>query len=907
VNFDPKKTIFLIDGSSFLYRAYYSLRPLHTPNGIPVQAVYSFCRMIKKLITTFNPQYIALVWDSKGKTTRHEVFKDYKATRQAPPSDLFDQKEYIVKFANLIGLKQLEQQGIEADDIMFSIAQEQTKEGNSVVFITSDKDMGQALSDQIYLYDTFKDIIFDKEKFEKDRGFPVEKMPFFYALLGDVSDNIPGVKGIGKKTALTLVSQFESLEDLYENLDKLSQARIKNALVVGKDKAFLSRKLFLLQYNPSKLNKKDLAFHTADWKKACPLFKQLNFKSLLKECGGDTKEEKSETIAKKIDQWKKVDFKVVNTLEDLVNLANYLKEKKSFAFDTETTGLNPLTADLVGISFCAEQGKAFYVPCNHKTAEKQLSKEKIFSILKPIFQDAQYKKYAHNAKYDQLVLQSHGVTLQGLSQDTLVAAKLVLKDWQRLGLKQLSEYYFNKPMLSYDEVVKHHNYKNFAQVPIELATIYSCADSHQTFCLAALLASVLKKENLDALYQEIEHPLIQVLCAMEQEGIYLDATVLKKLDKTVTKELLLIEEKIMALVGQEAEQLNLNSPRQIEELLFNKLKLPPQKKSSTGRYSTDQSVLDRLAEIHPVPGLIIKHRELSKLKSTYIEALPTYVNPKTNCVHTTFNQTVVATGRLSSFNPNLQNIPASGAGKGAEIRAAFKPKLGNVFISADYSQIELRVLAYLSQDQRLLQAFSSGRDIHTETAARLFDVSVDQVTTEQRQLGKRINFSILYGLTPYGLSKDLNISFNDAKQYIEKYFSQYPNVSAWMDKVVTLAQEKGYVETYWGRRRYVPNIYEKNHTLYEEARRVAINTIAQGTAADIMKKGMIDLAAAFKQRKLEAQILLQIHDELLISVAEKDQQEVMALTKQVLESVVEWNVPLVVSTTSGSDWKTVTK
>ncbi len=906
VNFDPKKTIFIIDGSSVLYRAYYSLRSLHTPDGTPIQAVYSFCRMIKKLINMFEPEYILLVWDSKGKTTRHEVYEEYKATRQPPPSDLFDQKEYIVEFAKLIGLKQLQQQGIEADDIMFSIAQERTKEGDTVVFITSDKDMGQALSDQVYLYDTFKDVIYDKEKFEEKRGYPIKKMPFFYALLGDVSDNIPGVKGIGKKTALALVNQFDSLENLYARLNEIPQARIKNALTVNKDNAFLSRDLFLLQYHPTGMSKKDLSFHAQDWKKARPLFEKLNFKSLLKEFG-NTKEEKAEEIAQKINYWKDVDFNTVNTPEDLDALATYLKEKKAFAFDTETTGLNPLTADLVGLSFCAEPGKAFYVPYNHKTADKQLPKEKIISLLKPILQNPHYQKYAHNAKYDQLVLQNHGIALQGLAQDTLVAAKLVLKDWQRLGLKQLSEYYFNKPMLSYDEVVKHHNYKDFSHVPLDLATLYSCADSHQTLCLATLLATTLKKENLHTLYQDIEHPLIQVLCAMEQEGIYLDVTVLEKLDKVVTKELATIEEKIITLIGQEGEKINLNSPRQVEELLFYTLKLPPQKKSGTGRYSTDHEVLTVLARIHPVAGLILKHRELSKLKNTYIDALPTYINPKTNCVHTTFSQTVVATGRLSSFNPNLQNIPAGSTGQGIEIRAAFKPKPGNVFIAADYSQIELRVLAYLSQDQQLLQAFLAGHDIHTETAARLFDVPLDQVTKEQRQLGKRINFSILYGLTPYGLSKDLNIPFSEAKQYIEKYFNQYPKVSAWMEQVIISAQDKGYVQTHWGRRRYVPNIHEKNRTLYEEARRVAINTIAQGTAADIMKKGMINLAAAFKKNRLDAQILLQIHDELLISVAQKDQDKAAAVIKQVLESVVDWNVPLVVSTNSGPDWKSVTK
>ncbi len=902
---DKKKTVFLIDGSSFLYRAYYSLRPLHTPKGEAVQAVYGFCRMIKKLVDTYGPRYLAIIWDPKGGTTRHEMYKEYKATREAPPSDLFDQKDYIVKFADLIGLKQFQQKGIEADDVMYSIAKERAKEGDDVVFVTSDKDMGQAISDQIFMLDTFKEKFYDKAKIKEKMGFPVAKMPFYFALLGDVSDNIPGVRGIGKKTALVLVNQFDSLEVMYKHLDEIAKARIRNALEQNKDNAFLSQKLFLLQYHPTKLSKKDLAFDPKNWMKARPLFEELHFKSLLKDLG-ETKEQQAKRIQQKINYWKQFDFKIVTTAEGLNELCNKLKKAKAFAVDTETDGLNPLRVRLIGISFCAKEGEAFYVPCAHKDAEKQLSCDEIIAALKPIIEDPSIKKYVHNAKYDQHVLSRFGMELHGLAMDTMVAANLIIKDWQSPSLKKLSQFFFDEEMLTYEDVVTFHTYKNFSYVPLDLAVLYSCTDVNQTIKLVHIVEKELKKQKIDTLYYDIEHPLVNILYNMEKEGIQLDSSVLEALDKKVTLERADIEAKISTLMGKDTI-INLNSPQQVEELLFYKLNLPPQKKSVTGHYSTDQEVLTTLSHLHPIPGLILKYRELSKLKSTYIDALPHYIHPETGRIHTTYNQISVVTGRLASSNPNLQNIPADTTGYGLQIRAAFKPKPGNVFISADYSQIELRVLAHLSQDTNLVAAFLKGHDIHRETAARLFDVSLDEVTHDQRQLGKRINFSILYGLTPYGLSKNLGVSFKTAKQYIEKYLAQYPQVSEWMETIIDFAKKHGYVQTLLARRRYVPNIYEQNRVLYEEARRVAINTVAQGTAAEIMKKGMINLVQAFQEKGIDAQILLQIHDELLISVCDSEKDNAEKLAKQVLESVVDWKVPLEVSTRIGCDWKEVTK
>lgn len=901
MNFKPEKTVFLVDGSSFLYRAYYGTRPLHTSKGVPVQAVYSFVRMIKKLIDKFEPQYLALVWDSKGPTTRHEIYHEYKATRQAPPSDLFMQKEYIVKFAELIHLRQIEKQGLEADDLLYSVARDWNKEGNNAVLITSDKDMGQALNDKTVIYDAFKDIVIDEQVFEAKMGFPVEKLPFYFALLGDTSDNIPGVRGIGEKGATSLVQKYDSLPDLYEHLDEIEKKKTKEALETQKDNAFLSEKLFLLQYHPTKLKKSDFEFFPENWKLAHPLFIDLDFKSLLKDIeGSQPLEQKIAAIVAKYN------YQAVRTTEELKKLCTELAQKKVWAMDTETLGLRPLQDPIIGISFCTQEGTAYYIPFGHNVADEQLKREEVLAALKPLLEDQHHKKYLHNVKFDQLVLYNAGVRLRGVAFDSLIAANLLTEDWQRIGLKYLSEFYFDEPMINFADVVTQFKRKDFSYVPLDEATQYAAGDAHQTLKVVRELQSELDNEpTIKRLYELIEFPLIEVLFKMEAAGIFVDVGMLENLNRSVTKQLLALEDEILSLVGALKGTLNLNSPKQVEQLLFYQLKLPPQKKSSKGSYSTDQEVLEVLQAMHPVPGLILKYRELFKLKSTYIEALPMYVNPQTNRIHTTFSQTGVATGRLSSYDPNLQNIPVTPLG--IEIRAAFKPEDGHSFLSADYSQIELRVLAELSHDQNLIHAFLSGHDIHAQTAARLFNVPLEAVSNEQRQIGKRINFSILYGLTPFGLSKDLGIPFSDAKKYIETYFEQYPGVSTWMEEVVEETKKHGYVQTYWGRRRYIPAIYEKNRALYEEARRVAINTKAQGTAAEIMKLGMITVDKLIEQQNIDAHIVLQIHDELLISVHDTERDRAEKLIKNALESVVQWKIPLKVTTRFGKDWKEVTK
>ena len=910
MNFDPKNTVFIIDGSGFLYRAYYGLRPLHTPQGKAVQAVFGFCRTIKKLIDIFGMEYVVIAWDSKGTTTRHTMYEAYKATRQAPPSDIFEQKEYIIQFAELVGIKQVSIPGVEADDIIYSIAKDAVAQNNKVVMVTADKDMGQALNQLIYQYDPLKNMLISAETFEKDQGFSVDKLPFYYGLLGDASDNIPGVQGIGKKGALDLVTQFSSLEDLYANLDKV-KPRTKLLLEEQKQNALLSRDLFLLQYHNIGLAQKDYHLDPQQYKNAAPLFVELDFKSLLKEIdkGKDSEIKKTtaEAIAVKTLYWREQDLRLIMHQHELQTLCDKIRTHKKIAIDTETDGINPFWCQLVGVSIAYADTHAYYIPCGHTTAPLELSRHMVLEYLKPLLQDPSIEKYMHNAKYDIEVFLGNGVNVRGLTFDTMIAAKLTVPEWQKVSLKALSLHFLNEAMISYPEIISLSKAANFKEVPVDLATIYAGADALQTFKLHKLFSQELQTQKLATLYYDQEHPLIAVLCAMEQEGIAIDKELLAGIGQKVALEIADVEQQISLIAGILPGSVNFNSPRQVEQLLFTHLLLPPQKKSAKGTgYSTDYEVLTVLTKMHPVPGLILKHRELSKLKSTYIDALPGYISPVTGRIHTSFGQTIAATGRLASSDPNLQNVPVSGTG--VAIRAAFKPRPGDLFIAADYSQIELRVLAYLAQDAKLLRAFANGDDIHKQTAAGLFEIDPQEVTQEQRQLGKRINFSILYGQTPFGLSRELGISFADAKLYIERYFKQYPGVQQWMSSVIAFAKEHGYVHTFWGRKRQIPNIYEKNKNLYEEACRVAINTIAQGTAADIVKQGMILLHEQLEQFNGKAKLILQIHDEVILTVAEELAEPVQALVKKVLEQVTpDWNVPLEVSLRSGDSWLAVTK
>ncbi len=957
-----ENALFLIDGSYILYRSYYGLRPLYTSDGTPTQAIYGFCRAIKTLIDKFDPKNLVLVWDSKGKTFRSEVYEQYKATRQVPPSDLFIQKDQIQEFAKLIGLFQVSKTGYEADDLIASLV-EQNKKGQSII-VGPDKDLYQLITDEdVMIYDSFNDKMTDESDFRKERGFGPEKLRFYHSLLGDASDNIPGVKGIGKKGAEELVKKFDSLQDLYENLDKVKTERMRNALIENKDNALLSHKLFGLEAYKLDLKKSDLKFNKNNWINAAPIFRKLEFKRLLKdleksfglgslafqliEKGEDKKQEQEKIEVKKPrievssqikEMQETIDFdnktkmtkddwtcKIITSQEDLKDLILKLKKEKEFAFDTETEGLKPLQHAVLGLSISFDKKKSYYLPFVYLNGNKEenknifaqekpvLDKGQTLKLLKPIFEDPKIKKIAQNAKFDCLSLVDDDIEVKGLNFDTLIAASLLREgDWQKINLKALSLRYLNEKMTTFKDLLGK-KYKTFADIPLKEAAEYASHDSLQTYKLKFILSKDLdKQKRLKNIFEKLEMPLSFVLIDMEKTGIAIDLDILKELSKKVRSRLNSMHDKIIEAIKSNIdsnkfkEEFNLNSSKQVEYLLFDVLQLPVIKKSGKGQRSTDQEVLSKLGEQHPIPNLILKYRELFKLLNTYIDPLQKDVNPKTKRIHTSFSQTMVVTGRLSSSNPNLQNIPAT-PGYGMEIRSAFVAPKGRSFLSADYSQMELRVLAHMSKDKNLCDAFKNDIDIHTQTSAQLFNVPVDKVTNEQRQVGKRINFSIIYGLTPYGLSKDLNIKPSDAKEYIDKYFEQYPKVAQWIEKTVKEAKKNGYVETWMGRKRYLPGLMEKNRMLYEAAKRMATNSPVQGTSAEIIKLAMIELHRAFETKKIDAKIVLQIHDELLIEYDSKKQQIVEKMVKECLENVVKWEIPFKVTIRTGNNWQQVSK
>lgn len=885
-----------------MYRAFYAIKPMHSPDGISVNAVFGFCRMFKKIIDTLKPDHVLIAWDSRGATKRHELYEEYKAQRLTFPQDLVVQKEFIEQFAESMGVVQLAQVGYEADDLLYTAAKYFKSHVDRIVIVTNDKDLAQLVDDKVTVYDGIKEVFIDRDAVITKFGIPPERLLLYFSLVGDTSDNIPGVKGVGEKTAARLAAHYSSLDDIYEHLSDITPESLRIKLRDGEASARLSARLFELEKVLLSIHLYDIRFNIEQWYQARAFFTALGFTSLTKDMPSLTHEK---TFAERCN----VAIKTVATVEELAALCNVLREKGACAMDTETsvteTGL-VIGSELVGISFCYEVGLAYYLPVAHTGQRAELTRDVVLHHLRPALEDPVMKIYFHHAKFDLLVLRSFGFSNISCTFDTMIAANLVSGDEQRVGLKVLSLRYLNQEMMSYKDVMALGNYKSFEQVPLEQAADYAAADAHQTWQLVPIMQKLLTEQQQERIYYDIELPLMFVLFAMEREGIILDAKELAQVGVYVGKAIESLEAQIRSAGGPAAQDINLNAPRQIEKLLFEDLGITPLKKTSSGSYSTSREVLDELSQQHPIAQLLIEHREMAKLKSTYIDALPKYINPATGRIHTNFSQIGVATGRLASSDPNMQNIPTDSYG-GYSIRSAFKAPPGCQFISADYSQIELRILAYMSQDAVMCNEFLYDADIHATTAAHIFNVPLDRVTHDQRQLGKRINFSILYGLTPYGLSRELRISAKDAKAYIDAYFAHYPQVGAWMERVVEYTKQHGYVATLGGRRRYLPGIYEHNKNLYELARRVAINTVAQGTAAEIVKMGMIELDRVLRAEYPAARLVLQIHDEVLVSAPDELAPEVSLRVKGILETVVSWDVPLRVTTRIGSDWGAVTK
>jgi DNA polymerase-1 len=883
-----KKTVYLIDGTSYIHRAYHAVGSLSNSKGFPTNAIYVFTRMLIKLLSEEKPEYMVVALDAKGPTFRHKIYSDYKANRPPTPEDLSVQIPKIKEIVNKLGIKIVELEGYEADDIIATLSKRCQENGFKVVLVTGDKDFKQLVTPDTVIWDTMKDEKTDYEKLKKELGFEPSKYVDVLALAGDSIDNIPGVPGIGEKTAVKLIREFGSLEGIYENISKITQRKLKENLIKYKDSAFLSREL--AQINSDVAIDWDidmLKIKEPDREGLVQIFRELEFRELL-----------SQFISRKEE---KTDYRVCDDLELLNRIVEDVKKKGFVSVDTETTSENPFKAKLVGISMSWEQGKGYYLPVAHNYLgiQKQLNLDEIREPLKKILEDEDIKKIGHNIKYDAEVLRLHGIELKGIHFDTTIASYVINPGLRQHNLDYLTEYYLGHKMIGYKEVVVK-GIKDFSQVSIDTAVKYSCEDADYTLRLKDILEKKLKEDKNEELFYNIEMRLVPVLMDMEMAGVKVDVDLLRKLSVEFENRLREIEEEIYKEAGM---RFNINSSQQLGFVLFEKLKLPTLKKTQkTKRYSTDVSVLKKLCAYNSkVPSLVLQYRTISKLKSTYLDALINMADPETHRIHTSYNQTVTATGRLSSSDPNLQNIPIRDP-EGRQIRKAFIAEDGYLLMSADYSQIELRVLAHYSNDEELINAFKNDEDIHTKTAKEVLGVKGREVTAEERRIAKAINFGIIYGMGPKRLSEEIEIDYKKAKEYIDRYYEKYKGVAKFRENIIEFARKNGYVTTLFNRRRYLPDINSENHRIRSEAERMAINTPIQGTAADLIKKAMINIHERIKRESSLTKMIMQVHDELVFEVPEKDVQKVKNMVKEEMEGVYPMRVPLKVDIGVGKNW-----
>jgi len=884
--------VYLIDGSAYIYRAYHAISPLTNSSGLPTHAVFGFINILLRVIREKEPRYLAVAFDLKGPTFRHEMYKDYKANRPAMPEDLACQIPYVRDAVSAYNIRFLEEAGFEADDLIASAARQLEKEGHEVVIVSGDKDLLQLVDQKTSFWDPMNDRKFDREGVAEKYGVSVDALLDYFALIGDSSDNIPGVPGVGPKTAAKLIGEFGSLDKLYEKLDEVGSKKLAEKLAENRESAFLSRDLIRLREDLQVPNDPDAyLLPRPDNDKLRELFTFLGFTRLLKT--------QVETPA--LDR---SGYRLVNDVDELRELAEKLAKKPQLAVDVETSSLDPLTTELVGISLATEIGSAWYVPIGHldedgNPVSGQLPLDKALKILRPLLVDNKLPKIGHNLKFDYSVFLNHGVKLEGSLWDTMLCSYLIAPARRSHKLDDLAEELLEVKPTSFAEVTGQGKGKakkdvNFAFVKPEAAKDYSCEDVDVALMLWQHFRPQLEELDLWDLFEQVEIEIIPVLAKMERAGITVDREELKRLAREFDDNLAALEVDIYRLAG---EKFNIGSPKQLGEILFEKLKLPQGRKTKTG-YSTDAKVLENLGRYHDLPVLVINYRNLAKLKSTYVDSLLEQIHPKTGRVHTSFNQTVTATGRLSSSNPNLQNIPIR-TPEGQKIRRSFIAAPGHVFLAADYSQIDLRVMAHYSKDEALIEDFREGKDIHHQTAVEIFRVSSSFVTPDMRRVAKTINFSIVYGISAFGLSSRLNLSRKEAATFIERYFEHYPGVKKFMETVVEEAREKGYVTTLLKRRRQLPDLKSSNRIQREAAERIAVNTPIQGTAADIIKLAAIEVDRQLKKKALSARVLLQIHDELVLEVPESELAKTEKVVRTAMESVMKLAVPLEVNLSTG--------
>ena len=918
----------LVDGSSYLYRAFHAFPPLTNSAGEPTGAMYGVLNMLKSLISQVQPSHIAVVFDAKGKTFRDEMFEQYKSHRPPMPDDLRKQIQPLHDIIRALGIPLLVIEGVEADDVIGTLAVAASKANQKVLISTGDKDMAQLVDDNIMLINTMNNTLLDRDAVIEKYGIPPELIIDYLALMGDSADNIPGVAGVGEKTALGLLQSIGSMAEIYANLDKVAELPIRGAKKLG-DKLLAEKEMADLSYRLATIKTdvvlditpEQLTLGASNNEQLTEYFGRYEFKRWLNEVmnGADSITNNNEQPTKinhyqvtpvlvqdnsdealpaiQIDRSR---YETLLTEADLNRWVEKLNQAKLFALDTETDNLDYMAANLVGISFALENGEAAYLPLqlDYLGAPKTLEKTTALTLLKPILENPTIQKVGQNFKYDLTIFARNGIDVQGVAFDTMLES-YVLNSTGRHNMDDLAKRYLGHQTISFEEIAgKGKNQLTFNQIQLEQAAEYAAEDADVTMKLQQVLWEKLSKEpTLEKLFKEMELPLLGVLSRMERRGVLIDSDALFLQSNEIANRLSELEEQAYVLAGQ---PFNLASTKQLQEILFDKLGLPVIQKTPKGAPSTNEEVLEELAFSHELPKVLVEHRGLSKLKSTYTDKLPQMVNSQTGRVHTSYHQAVTATGRLSSSDPNLQNIPIRNE-EGRRIRQAFIAREGFTVVAADYSQIELRIMAHLSQDQGLINAFTQGKDIHRSTAAEIFGVALDEVTSEQRRNAKAINFGLIYGMSAFGLSRQLGIGRADAQSYMDLYFKRYPGVQTFMHDIREKAKAQGYVETLFGRRLYLPDINSSNGMRRKAAERVAINAPMQGTAADIIKRAMIQLDQKL-QNDPDIAMIMQVHDELVFEVRSEKIAFYSELIKTQMESAADLVVPLIVEVGQGTNW-----
>ena len=884
--------IILVDGSSYLYRAYHALPPLENSKKQPTGAIKGVISMIKKILIDHPESDLAVVFDAKGKTFRHEIYPEYKANRPPMPEDLVSQIEPIHKIIELMGIKLIMISGVEADDVIGTLAEQARKKKLDTVISTGDKDMTQLVCENVSVVNTMTGELLNESGVKKKFGVPPEHITDYLALIGDKSDNVPGVEKVGPKTAVKWLDEYTNLKNIIKNSENLG-GKVGENLRNSIDTLNLAHDLVTIKKDVElpfgieelKVGKEDIEGLTA-------IYEELEFKAWLQE-----------EPRQQIEKPKKLNtnYEMINSEKELDKIIKLASKSKIIAIDTETTGLDYMDADLVGVSLSYEPGKAFYIPFGHEKQDVPQLKEKVvINKLKPFLEKAKDKIIGQNIKFDRNILARYGIKIDSIKNDTMMMSYVLDASATRHNLDALSSYYLDYKTSTFEEVAgKGVKQVTFDKVPLDLATDYAAEDADITLRLYETLEPKLNAiKPLQKLIEEIEIPLIEVLSDMEQNGTQLNSKILASQSKDLESRIKKLEKLAYEIAG---EEFNLGSTKQLREIFFEKLNYRIIKKTPGGQPSTDEKVLQELAEEYELPKVLLEHRTLSKLKSTYTDKLPGQISSNTGKVHTSFHQAVTTTGRLSSSDPNLQNIPIR-TEDGRRIRQAFEATKGNKIISADYSQIELRVMAHLSKDEGLLEAFNQGEDIHAKTASEVFDVSLEEVTPDLRRNAKAINFGLIYGISAFGLGKQLGINRNLAAEYMGMYFEKYPGVKAYMESTKDFARDSGYIETLFGRRLYLRDINASNAIRRQASERVAINAPVQGSAADIMKIAMINAHSALKKSKLKAKLTLQVHDELIVDSPKGETEKVVKLLTKSMQDAVNLDVPLEVDIGIGNNW-----